>query len=104
MSADLIGQSFDRKRPVQDESRNRITVRGWNGRAYVCESAEEFGASFLLTAHELTTAYGVKAGVPESEDVVQARIAEQARQETEEGFRAQQRRRYAALVNSNGLG
>jgi hypothetical protein len=56
----LIGQTLERRRKVEDKARNRVTVTGWNGRAYVCQSAAEFGEAFLLTEAEIAADYGTR--------------------------------------------
>lgn len=63
----LIGQTLDRKRKVQDESRNSIRITGHNGRAWVAESADTFGQAFLLTDADLA-AYGARPEPVDSED------------------------------------
>lgn len=56
----LIGQTLKRKRKSAGEP-DTVNIVGWNGLAYVCESAESFGPVFLLTEADLAGDYGARA-------------------------------------------
>jgi hypothetical protein len=83
----LIGQTLERRRKVQDAARNRVTVTGWNGRAYVCQSAAEFGEAFLLTEAEIATDFGARVDPVEPEIQRLQRLDAAATESSRQGFR-----------------
>lgn len=86
----LIGQTLRRKRRLAD-AHNEIRVVAWNGRGYVCERADTFGPTFVLTEAALAVDYGALADPIPDEATAQQQLTATAHAETLRSLKANPR-------------